>query len=349
MTFVEYESLVLKDYKEKMAAGSLSLGFPHPTPAKLRDACLEVLESRFDKKDEPFLRKYFKVGTSNDFSQAVWQLGINKFKKISNFLNDSSSSTHALNIELLAWLIDYKERPYKPDYARMYETRDTKEAAVSNNSSLSNTLPASNEPARIHPIQPLRTLFQEQNEEPHLAHPQKDEPAAVGLSPKPETQPLNRKSFFRKRYVALFLLLPIGGVLWLLTHQQKQESSHAVVHPLAGLNQCVIWTEDHYQPVACASHLLNKNVPALDPSTVAALKLITQPDTITKNGIGHVWYIKINGQMEYYTAGGFHPIQSDRRLKPLTLYTYNKYLYRYMDKTGQKSSVFQQVRNWLTQ
>ncbi|WP_158829305.1 hypothetical protein [Mucilaginibacter lacusdianchii] len=349
MTFAEYESLVLKDYKKKKAAGSLSLGFPHPTPAKLRDACLEALETRFDKKDEPFLRKYFKMGTSNDFSQAVWQLGVNKFKKVSNFLNDASSSTHALNIELLAWLIDYKERPYKPDYARMYETRDAVEAAVSENSSFSIAMPASNETAHIQPMQPLTNLFQQQDEQPEQDHREKDEPATTGFSSKPEDQSVEKKSFLRKRYVLLLLLLPLGGAVWLLAPRQKQEPSHAVVQPVAGLNQCVIWAEDHYQPVACTGQLQNQNVPALKPSTVAGLKQITQPDTITKNGIGHVWYIKINGHMEYYTAGGFHPIETDRRLKPLTLYIYNKYLYDYTDKTGQKSSVFQQVRNWLTQ
>jgi hypothetical protein len=54
-------------------------------------------------------------------------------------------------------------------------------------------------------------------------------------------------------------------------------------------------------------------------------KKITKPDTLTSSSLGHVWYSKIDGAVEFYTADGFHPVHTERRLKPMTVLIMNKY------------------------
>jgi len=42
--------------------------------------------------------------------------------------------------------------------------------------------------------------------------------------------------------------------------------------------------------------------------------------------IGYVWYVKLNGTIEFYTAEGYHPVRRELRLLPITLYMINKHI-----------------------
>jgi hypothetical protein len=96
--------------------------------------------------------------------------------------------------------------------------------------------------------------------------------------------------------------------------------------PITGQEQCMFWTGDHYQPILCSQHIDNTPVYALDKMKVAKLKLIKKTDTISKKAIGHVWYAKINRKIEFYTSDGYHPVYTSRRLRPMSLYIYTKYI-----------------------
>ena len=89
---------------------------------------------------------------------------------------------------------------------------------------------------------------------------------------------------------------------------------------------CMIWSEDHYQAVSCEQKSGEMSVIAVDTARLNHFEKITKPDTITGRSLGKVWYLKIDGEIEYYTAGGPHPIHTERQLHPLTLYMLNKYI-----------------------
>jgi len=89
---------------------------------------------------------------------------------------------------------------------------------------------------------------------------------------------------------------------------------------------CMVWTGDHYQPVSCGQKSGEVLVLALDTTRVAHFKKITRPDTITERSVGRVWYSKIDNNVEFFTADGYHPVHVERHLKPLTLYMINKYI-----------------------
>lgn len=90
--------------------------------------------------------------------------------------------------------------------------------------------------------------------------------------------------------------------------------------------ECMIWTVDRYRPVSCSQKSGNMLIMALDTVKVAHFKKIMRPDTITANSLGRVWYSKIDNEVEFFTSDGYHPIHTERRLKPLTLYMLNKYI-----------------------
>jgi hypothetical protein len=57
---------------------------------------------------------------------------------------------------------------------------------------------------------------------------------------------------------------------------------------------------------------------ALDVEKLNHLMRITEPDTLTEHSLGKIWYSKINGNVEFFTAEGFHPEYPDRKLRPVT-------------------------------
>jgi len=90
--------------------------------------------------------------------------------------------------------------------------------------------------------------------------------------------------------------------------------------------ECMYWANDHYQPISCTETVGDTAIIALDTFKVAHLRKINRPDTLTRNALGKVWYVKINvDSTEFFTAGGFHPIFTTKKLKPITAYMINKY------------------------
>ncbi|HTE01462.1 MAG TPA: hypothetical protein VK668_19380 [Mucilaginibacter sp.] len=92
-----------------------------------------------------------------------------------------------------------------------------------------------------------------------------------------------------------------------------------------GQQGCMIWTGEHYQPVSCSQQHSNVMVLALDTVKVAHFKKITRLDTITLRALGRVWYLKTDGEVEFFTSGGFHPVHTERRLHPVTIHIIQTY------------------------
>lgn len=89
----------------------------------------------------------------------------------------------------------------------------------------------------------------------------------------------------------------------------------------------MFWDGNQYQPISCNQKLGDTLVVALDSSKTLHFKKITQPDTISFNAIGAIWYVKYRGGIELYTAAGFHPIDPRLRVRPITAYIIRKYLH----------------------
>lgn len=91
-------------------------------------------------------------------------------------------------------------------------------------------------------------------------------------------------------------------------------------------NQCMYWTNEGYASINCDEKMPQVQIIALDESKLKYFKKITRPDTLTISDIKGVWYSKINKVVELYTSPGNHPVYTDKQLKPLTKYMFNKYV-----------------------
>ena len=129
------------------------------------------------------------------------------------------------------------------------------------------------------------------------------------------------------RRVSTFCVLLVA--LMLIYQHYTNTVFNPLHQPLSGEEQCMYWAGDQYKPVLCNVKMEHTPVYALDPEKVQHLRKITKSDTITKKSIGRLWYAKVNGNIEFYTGPGYHPVYTNKLLKPLTFYMYTKYiLYR---------------------
>lgn len=124
----DYKKAVIFNYHEKKEKGLLSLNLSHPSPAKLREECLNVLRSRFDAKDLPFIKEFFNSNIeSSDYSHSIKRFDADRFRPLVRFMRSQIEDTADRNIELLAWLIDFEPRPYRfgVDYPLNKVSEDT--------------------------------------------------------------------------------------------------------------------------------------------------------------------------------------------------------------------------------
>ena len=310
-----YQKRVLQTYHEKRADNKLSLNLIHSTPAKLRKECMEVFKTRYKKKDEEILKMFF--GARDDeagYIYAIRKFETDKFRPLDNFLKENTSDPDEKNIELLAWLIDFQPRPFQwnYDYNKEYSATEVRiEIKEGNN-------PVQGKEEVREDKELNGATITEVFEEPGKIKEEIPDMTAQISEPNDVTNSESSARKGRNILVLLLILAISGGGIYL--------GSKKIAEPvITRQEKCMFWTGDHYQPVSCNQKIDGTTVYALDTLKTKHFKKITRPDTLTNNSLRHVWYSKIDGTVEFYTSGGFHPVHTEKKLKPMTQLILNKY------------------------
>ncbi|KQB99893.1 hypothetical protein [Pedobacter sp. Hv1] len=107
-----YRSEVLGFYEKKKALGELSTNLMKPTCANLRNEFRLLYNAGCDNLDKRVVREFLQMPFDKELTDlAVKKCDIDKFKSLGNFIN-RNLKTHERNFELLAWLINFPQRPY---------------------------------------------------------------------------------------------------------------------------------------------------------------------------------------------------------------------------------------------
>lgn len=226
------------------------------------------------------------------YIEAIKNHHINKFKPLVNYLKGQVLNTDQKNTELLAWLINFEPRPFQ--HGKKYDGAE-----------------------------PERVQEEKEEEEKEVVVERADNSGEnVGVMTMFQRVPEKTKPGPKNRAIIIlaFLIIFIGGGSYWLLHRRAPK----IV--LTGNESCMYWAGDHYQPVSCNQKFKDTLVVALDSVMLHQFKKITQPDTITARAKGHVWYVKVDDGIEFYTSDGYHPIYHQKRLRPLTDYIIYKYV-----------------------
>ncbi|WP_300597795.1 hypothetical protein [Niabella sp.] len=318
--YKDYIDQILLDYAQKKLAGTLSLNLKEPTPAQLRDECLIVCAERWDRKDEPTLRTFF--GTSIDqktYRHTIDNFDINKFKQPIKFLNNSPIDTNQKNIELLAWLINFEPRPFELWKKKNPEKQD-KEDAIG----LSPEKQEAEE--RIDPAvaDTAYAVPAEDTGEADAPGPEAtgtEDPVIKDPKPGAFSTILKSPATFKLHFKAI--TIPVAAVVLASAVVPVYQYIKAGFQHVP---ECMYWTGDHYQSIPCNQKIYGSLVIPLDTEKQVHFKKITRPDTITEADINRISYIRLNGNIEYYTRKGDHPVYTERTLNPLTEHIYQKHI-----------------------
>lgn len=288
--FADYEKSVISFYKDRKTNKTLSPLLSDLTPGNLKREChIRVSEERYHKTDDWTLRAFFEQGGDKEtFLQAIKRCDIDKFRPLINFLSGRSGSTAETNIELLAWLIDFKPRPYDENYDYMgpeapdtgQEVPEDRDGRVVRDEDGGNKYESALAPSKITRTSFIFNLWK-----------------GVAM-------------------IALFVCIIFG------INYYNGKTKYVPTGPQA----CMFWDGDHYQQVSCNQKIDGALVIALDSEKVIHFRKITRPDTITERAIGRVWYVRYEKQYEFYTSGGFHPIDPRLRLLPITSFIIRRHI-----------------------
>ncbi len=312
--FKDYVNAVVNDYREKVDSNNISLNLYPLTPANVKKECKAVCQARFRKTDERMLSAFFGQERNKDsYLQAIERCEIDKFRPMINFVEGRSKETDQKNVELLAWLIDFKDRPFdlQGRYGGAKQSIDLDEPQVGTSEDIN----------RNNSVKPL------------LSH-------VTTIQPKlpsgeiPTTSLKKSRSKTRIWLVALVAALSAGTAAYVTSNNRVSgNNTHSG-------DSCMYWKDDHYERISCSQKVRYSKVIALDPDLLQNFKKITRPDTITYNSIGKVWYIKIKGKVEYYTDMGYHPLEMKVQLKPITKYIIDTHI---RQKTLSKDSLINEL------
>lgn len=292
--YADYIASVLQTFHEKKDNHELSNRWSKLTRASLREECLAVYLKGCTKDDAKVLSEFFEYREDEKaVTQKIRDFDINKFRPLVNFINGNTSLPDPKNIELLAWLIDFEPRPLRKYEEKIREGGsaggDKKGRGTRKNSSNDNP-DSTMQSVQLHRLSKRRTKY------------------LIPLA------------------VLIFLLLG-GGMLYKGFKNTAANTTTLDSPAIATSGFCMYWAEDHYQKIPCDQASDSLNPIPLDMEKVQHFKKIPCPETIKKTEIGKYWYCKLkNGEVEFYTAGGFHPVDTKRRLKPLTNYMYETYI-----------------------
>jgi hypothetical protein len=157
----------------------------------------------------------------------------------------------------------------------------------------------------------------------------KIQPPDPPVPPQPEVpekidEPVDLPSHkIRNILIGLALLIIVGGAGYFKWRKPVPPPAQVAN---AKSTKCMYWTGENYVAVPCGQTHGDTPVVKLDTSKLTHFKKITKQDTLTVNSIRKVWYFKIKGSLEIYTDSGAYPLDTNRRLLPLTKYMFDKYI-----------------------
>ncbi|GAA5089404.1 hypothetical protein GCM10023210_14200 [Chryseobacterium ginsengisoli] len=110
--FEKYRNDVRQFYETQKALGLLSMNLTYPTIARLRNECIILFNDGCNENDLRILTSFLGKSMREQLLEpAIRYCDVEKFKALLNFLK-RDIKTGEKNVELLAWLIDFKPRQY---------------------------------------------------------------------------------------------------------------------------------------------------------------------------------------------------------------------------------------------
>jgi len=290
--FEEYKKAIITRYEEEKM-GKYSDLLLDPTPANLKRLCLLISEEEMRFSDLATFRHFFCFKTEDDIAKWIKNFDTEKFKPLSTFLKLGTNLKDYRSANLIAVLVDFKQRPYTKflDPNHPVNADDHR----SNNGSWTS---------------PSRDYFSER--------------MAISKPDENNHQLMIKPPMSKKVMLTLSLL---GGILFSAFVLKDVFDDKCMIwkgdhYEKFDCDENRAFGEMSYD-----------NVVALNKDVLENFRKIEISDTTTFfiNDRPMVWYIKQDGKCEFFSCSGIHPI-TRKQLRPITKHMVEKHILKVHNK-----------------
>ncbi len=349
---VDYRKVVLDAYKKKKVEMSLVPNLLDPTPGNLRAECLIVCRERYTPKDHEVLRLFFNGGDKEKYIRSIENTPAEKLKQMSRILKGADVQNPGLKyFELLEWLMDLNIGTSTTYYKSFNNPSPISVGAIDDEMGREHKLPSStakqekqnlitNTSGSITVSDGGEQVSDEiknvekidNNEAQKNDDVQTTSTHVVGVG---KIKELILKALSGAGVLKLKVIIPLVAVflIGMGVYVFWVDKANRAINTLIPGQQCMYWSVDHYEVIDCnQKYKIKVPVVQADLHALNNFKRIMTPDTLTNHALGRVWYVKKEGKPEFYTDSGYHPVDQDKKLLPVTTYILNKYTsyYRYL-------------------
>jgi hypothetical protein len=103
----------IKAKYEEAKTGEFSGFLLNPSPAELKILCLLLFDKGISKQDQEIVDNFFDLNDASDKRKQIEWFNVDKLKPIGNFLKVKTETTRVVNLDLIAFLVDFHPRPYR--------------------------------------------------------------------------------------------------------------------------------------------------------------------------------------------------------------------------------------------
>jgi len=335
-----YQELVLETYKRKRDNGELSNDLKSPTVARLRDETLKVFNRRYNDQDHDILFEFFDIQSLDpNLSRIISQSGEREFRPLLNHVKEITTSTDEKNTELLAFLIDFQPRPSFKYYKILREQNAKQETEEANEGigqeETTKEKPEGGKEFDKEDNPPVGKNISDTSASTKAKveackNDQKNNTDDKIIRIKPDNKDLQPPKPLRSISTILLVSLVVLGfarIAFISYNYLNNTPSDPQPN-----QKCMYWTGNHYEPIDCNKKVGTAPVLPLNLKALYSFKRITLPDTLTHADLGKVWYAKANKLPLFFTGNGINPMDTAKRLMPLSSYIQKTYTspYRFM-------------------
>lgn len=305
-TIKDYK-LVIKNRFEIIQEEGLILDLVDPSPAKLRNLCVDIFAKGLTKNDENIFVSFFEAKEKSKLEMAIENCNVDRFRPIVSILRGTNSTDDRERIEIAAILVDQKPRPFSKfmkgeTEVQLFENEEGHENdEILNREKINWTETEKSNSNQDKRSEEIKDKVDKENKIPN---------GFIGIAPK----------ITNKKHIVLLvgIFALIGGfIIWNFKNE----------------GDCMVWKKDHYEVVSCdivsnKMSLISPIVTKKEENIISNFKKIKVCDTTSffKLGKPCVWYGKsFDGSYDCFTAPGLHP-ETGKTLKPITQYIVDKYL-----------------------
>lgn len=310
---IESYKKALKDYYETQKEGDQISSLLNPTPAGLRELLILMMERTLDDSDKKIIENFFDIPFT-EVTLNKLRIETDKFKALANFLKEKSGGSDLRRLEMIALILDFKQRPYR------------KFLKLNNNTSEVEDPSAPNEETNFD----LELISESNNDEVEknengdviedsieVIETEVNTPKVIGISE--EVSITKQRSFPLRKVGIIGIVVLIIGISVFLNIKNLTTK------------ECMVWKDDKYEAADCSTTInsfAETSLPKDDKliEEFRRIKVDTKTSFFDKKGNPKIWYIKNpNGTLEFFNKPGLHP-ESGKTLRPISKYIIQEYV-----------------------